>query len=630
MKRSFSIFFVSLLVLVMGFAQAGFAQLAEDIPREKTFIADVLTGRVGTPANFNVFTTAWRNPDRGVQQLMLEPLWLVDYVTGEVINALAAEGPIYNEDFTQMTVKLREGCQWSDGVPITADDIVYGIELCMQDSGMSYNAPFNLYVDKVYKTDDYTVVFEFKEPNARFHANFIDRWGGWRPFPKHIFEEAEDPLSFDFNPPISSGPYVLKDFDQAGYWTLWERREDWDKTPTGILYGMPQPEYVLFYYYGDAANKVIAQANHNLDMTDLTMEAFRAILERNEYSRGYRKEYPWVVNVDPCMTGLTLNNDVSPFDLKDVRWALTLAIDIVDYIGIAFDGAAPMGVLHVPPTPVYQEWYYKPLEEWLKNFTLDIEIDGEPFKPYDPEAPFRLVEYVKERGYDVPEEPEAIREMFGPGWWKYAPDVAEQLLLRNGFTKDANGKWLLPDGTPWKIAITAHPSPSHPQHRNSLAAAQQWRNFGIDVTVNPSEAYAALAQTGDYVVNDNWPAIEPWGGHPDLYRVLSPFRTSYYRPIGEQAVGHSSRWYNEKLDKVIEEMEKVDWDSDKNLQLGMEGLKILVEEMPTIPTFGYPGVVAWDEYYWTNYPGAENPYTQPYHHWPNFKYMLPFLRPVER
>lgn len=630
MKRSFSIFFVSLLVLVMGFAQAGFAQLAEDIPREKTFIADVLTGRVGTPANFNVFTTAWRNPDRGVQQLMLEPLWLVDYVTGEVINALAAEGPIYNEDFTQMTVKLREGCQWSDGVPITADDIVYGIELCMQDSGMSYNAPFNLYVDKVYKTDDYTVVFEFKEPNARFHANFIDRWGGWRPFPKHIFEEAEDPLSFDFNPPISSGPYVLKDFDQAGYWTLWERREDWDKTPTGILYGMPQPEYVLFYYYGDAANKVIAQANHNLDMTDLTMEAFRAILERNEYSRGYRKEYPWVVNVDPCMTGLTLNNDVSPFDLKDVRWALTLAIDIVDYIGIAFDGAAPMGVLHVPPTPVYQEWYYKPLEEWLKNLTLDIEIDGEPFKPYDPEAPFRLVEYVKERGYDVPEEPEAIREMFGPGWWKYAPDVAEQLLLRNGFTKDANGKWLLPDGTPWKIAITAHPSPSHPQHRNSLAAAQQWRNFGIDVTVNPSEAYAALAQTGDYVVNDNWPAIEPWGGHPDLYRVLSPFRTSYYRPIGEQAVGHSSRWYNEKLDKVIEEMEKVDWDSDKNLQLGMEGLKILVEEMPTIPTFGYPGVVAWDEYYWTNYPGAENPYTQPYHHWPNFKYMLPFLRPVER
>ncbi len=630
MRRSSLILFVSLLVLVMGFAGISFAQLSEDTPREETLIANVLTGRVGTPGNFNVFTTAWRNPDRGVQQLMLEPLWIVDPTTGEVINALASEAPIYNEDFTQMTVKLREGCQWSDGAPITADDIVYGVELCMQNSGMSYNAPFSLYVDKVYKTDDYTVVFELKESNSRFHTNFVDRWGGWRPFPKHIFEKLEDPLTFDFNPPVSSGPYVLKDFDQAGYWTLWERREDWDKTPTGMLYGMPKPKYVLFYYYGEATNQVIAQANHNLDMTDLTMEAFRAILDKNEYSRGYRKEYPWVVNVDPCMTGITFNNDVPPFNLRDVRWALTLAIDIVDYIGIAFDGAATMGVLHVPPIPAYQEWYYKPMEEWLKNFTLDIEVNGEPFKPYDPDAPFRLVEYAKSRGYTVPEDPEEIREAFGPGWWKYAPDVAEQLLLRNGFTRDADGKWLLPDGTPWKITITAHPSPTHPQHRNSLAAAQQWRNFGIDVTVSPSEAYASLAQTGDYVVSDNWPAIEPWGGHFDLSRVLSPFRTSYYRPIGEQAVGHSSRWYNEELDKVIEEMEKIDWDDPKNLELGMEGLKILVREMPTIPTFSYPGVVAWDEYYWTNYPGAENPYTQPYHHWPNFKYMLPFLEPVQR
>ena len=54
---------------------------------------------------------------------MLESLWIADFITGEVINALAAEGPIYNEDFTRMTVKLREGCHWSDGVPITADDI---------------------------------------------------------------------------------------------------------------------------------------------------------------------------------------------------------------------------------------------------------------------------------------------------------------------------------------------------------------------------------------------------------------------------------------------------------------------------------------------------------------------------
>ncbi len=59
-------------------------------------------------------------------------------------------------------------------------------------------------------------------------------------------------------------------------------------------------------------------------------------------------------------------------------------------------------------------------------------------------------------------------------------------------------------------------------------------------------------------------------------------------------------------------------------------MKILVEEMPTIPTFAYPSVIGWDEYYWTNWPGAENPYMWAGHPWPNFKYLLPFLEPTGR
>ena len=65
---------------------------------------------------------------------------------------------------------------------------------------------------------------------------------------------------------------------------------------------------------------------------------------------------------------------------------------------------------------------------------------------------------------------------------------------------------------------------------------------------------------------------------------------------------------------------------EETVELGIEALKVLVEEMPTIPTYGYCGAVAWDETYWVNWPGAENPYSQPYHHWPNLKYMLPLLK----
>ena len=83
-------------------------------PRNETLIVDILTGKNANPKNFNMWA-AWRGNDKGLQQLIADPLWIVEYATGEIISVLASELPVYNEDFTQMTVKLREGVAWSVG-----------------------------------------------------------------------------------------------------------------------------------------------------------------------------------------------------------------------------------------------------------------------------------------------------------------------------------------------------------------------------------------------------------------------------------------------------------------------------------------------------------------------------------
>ncbi len=629
MKRLLLVFLLILISLI-SFSQIGFSQLAPGIPRHETIIVNILTGRIGSPDNFNVWAATWRSPDRGIQQLMLEPLWISDPATGKIINALAKDRPTYNKDFTKMVVKLREGCYWSDGVEFTADDVIFTVELAMKNPDMGYNAVFNAYVKKVSKTDKYTVLFELKTPNSRFHTYFLDRWGACRPLPKHIFEKVKDPVAFDFKPPVSSGPYTLHSYDPGGYWVLWQKREDWQRTPTGKLFGMPQPKYVLFIVYGPPEKSVMAQAAHQLEMVDLTTEALRAALAANPYARSYRKDYPWIVNVDPCVSGLFFNNEKPPFNIRDVRWALALTIDIAEYMGIAFDGAAVMSALHIPSTPAYINWYFKPLESWLRNFTIDV--DGKPFKPYDPDAALRVAEYARKRGYKVPTEPAQIKEIFGMGWWKYAPDVAERLLMKHGFKRDRDGKWLTPEGKPWKITIISPPEAHSIGFRNAFALAQAWKKFGISAEVLTSDIVDTLVGRGEFEVSTSgqWPAREPWGGHPDLYRTFSPFHSKYYKPMGESYPGHNCRWFDARMDKIIEQIEKISWDSTENKKLGMEGLKLLVTEMPSIPTFTYPGVVAWDEYYWTNYPGAENPYCMPYQHWPNFKYMLPFLKPTGR
>ncbi|WP_041081545.1 ABC transporter substrate-binding protein [Thermotoga profunda] len=623
MRRLVSFLILALTVII------AFSQLAPGIPRNETFIANQLTGRVGTPGNFNLWA-GWRSQDRGIQNLLLEPLWCVEYATGEIINALAAEPPIYNKDFTELTIKLRKGVYWSDGVPFTADDVVYTITLVKNTPGMDYNSQMQA-VKEAIKIDDYTVLLKLTVPNSRFHTYLLDRWGALRILPKHIFEKVENPLTFEFNPPVGTGPYVLKDFDPGGYWTLWERREDWNRTPTGMLYGKPAPRFVLIQTFGTTERQVLAMAQHELDAADLTMEALRAVLQRVNTARAWRRDFPWTVNIDPCVTGLMFNNARAPFNNPEVRWALTLAIDIVEYAANAFDGAVTLSPIHVPLTSAYYDWYYTKLDKWLKEFEIDLG-NGEKFKPYDPTAGKRLAEYVKSRGYTVPTDEETINKVFGPGWYKYAPDVAEKLLIKNGFKRDKSGKWLLPDGRPWTITILTTTNPAHPSYRNGFALAQAWKKFGIDTNVVTSDALATLGQRGEFEVTTDWPAAEPWGGHPDLYRVLDPFNSEYLVPIGQNAPwGNYGRWTNPELDKIIVKLRETDWnDTDSIIAFGVEGLKLLIKEMPGIPTFNYPGVIAWDEYYWTNYPGAENMYAQPYHHWPNFKYMLPFLKPTGR
>lgn len=597
------------------------------LPREQTLIVGQLTGRVGTPSNFNEWV-GWKWRDRGMQNLANEPLWSIDFATGEIIPGLAAGDPIYNDDFTQVTIPLREGVAWDDGEPFTSADVVFTVETLIKYEG--FNA-HNFMVDNVASVsapDEKTVVFELKQPNSRFHTTFLDRWGCTWIMPKHIFEKVDDPITFEFNPFVGTGPYKLHSFDPNGFWTIWEKRADWDKSPTGILFGEPKPQYIVFQAFANEGAKILAQLTHQLDAVDLSAEGLKAALAQGKTIRAYQPNYPWVVNNDPALTGLTFNTAKAPFDNVDVRWALLLAIDIADYEGMAVDGAGTLSPVHIPSLGAYPDLYIKPMEPWLADFTLDLG-NGETFKPYDPDAPQRVVEYARGRGYVVPDDPAAQDQAFGLGWYKYDPDAAAKLLEKNGFTRNADGQWLLPSGQPWRIEVLSRTDTSHLSFKNAAAAVQQWKKFGIDAVHVPSDNSSQLAYTGDYDVSGEWPAQEPWGAGADLYRVLDFYNSAYIEPLGTITTGHTSRWSSPEMDAVIEKLRQTDpSNTDEVVAVGIEGLKLLVEEMPGIPTFGYIGFLTWDEYYWTNWPGAENPYSQPYVHWGPFKYMTPFLQPA--
>jgi peptide/nickel transport system substrate-binding protein len=616
------------LVIPTGIVAAQDGALPGTFPRSETLIARILTGRVGTPDNFNQWV-GWKWQDRGMQNLADEPLWSVDFATGNIINGVADGDPTYSEDFMSVTIPLREGVAWSDGEPFTAADVVYTVESLIQYEGFNDHSFFVDNVDTVTAADDYTVEFRLKQANSRFHTHFLDRWGCTRIFPKHIFEQQEDPVLFTFNPYVGCGPYKLHSFDPQGSWTAWEKREDWDKSPTGIMYGEPQPTYIIFQYFADEGAQILAQLTHQLDVAELSADGLQALLAQSDSSRAYQPTFPFVVNNDPAITGIVYNTARPPFDKLDVRWALTLAIEIVEYTDIAVNSSATLSPVHVPHLGPYPEDYIEPMQDWLKEFTIDVG-DGETFAPYDPTAPQRVADLARSRGYAFPDDPAFIEQAFGLGWYKYAPDIAEKLLINNGFSRDSNNMWLLPDGTPWKIVFMAGTVLSNHDFRNAAAAVQQWKKFGIDASVFNTEDAANLTAVGDFDVYGVWPAREPWGAGPDLYRTLDDWNSAYIMPVGERnQAAFNSRWSSPEMDDIIKRLRETNpFDTEQVIAIGTEGLKEAVKNMPGTPTYGYIGFVGWDETYWTNWPGSDNAYNEPYTHWPNFKYTTPFLQPT--
>jgi peptide/nickel transport system substrate-binding protein len=605
--------------------QAQVADVLGSFPRRETLIVRQLTGRVGTPDNMNLWV-GWKWQDRGLQNLADEPLWSVDFATGEIVPGLADGDPTYSSDFMSVTIPLRQGVNWNDGQPFTADDVVFTVETLQKFDGFNAHTFFVDNVASVTAVDDHTVQFELKQANSRFHTTFLDRWGCTRIMPKHIFENEADPVTFTFNPYVGCGPYKLHSFDPQGSWTAWEKREDWDKSPTGMMFGEPKPRFIILQAFENEGAQILAQLNHELDVAELSADGLKALLAQSATSRAYQPTFPFVVNNDPAITGIVFNTARPPFDLLDVRWALLLAIEIVEYTSIAVDSSGTLSPVHIPHLGPYPELYIEPMQDWLKEFTIDVG-NGETFAPYDPEAPKRVADFARSRGYVFPDDPEFQAKAFGLGWYKYAPEIATKLLEKNGFSKNADGQWLLPDGSPWKITYMTGTVLSNHDARNAVAAVQQWKKFGIDAEVLNTESLADLTAVGDFDVETVWPGREPWGAGPDLYRTLDDWNSSYIKPVGERnQASYDSRWSSPEMDDIIKRLRETDpFDTEQVIAIGIEGLKEAVRNMPAIPTYGYIGFVGWDEHFWTNWPGSENAYSQPYTHWPNFKYMTPNL-----
>lgn len=474
-----------------------------------------------------------------VTSLILSSLITFNPVTEEYIPSLAAGWDVH-EDRLTYTVHLRRGVRWSDGEPITADDVIFTFDTIFNPAvSTRYSSQFTIAGQPVEyeKVDDFTVRFRTPDLYAPFinDLTFVDI------LPRHALEESVENGTFmqqwsgetGLTAPhkiLSSGPFRLRSMTPGERVVLEANPHYWKVDAAGNR--LPYIDRVIFNVVSDDNTAAILLATGQVDVGTVRATDLGWIEDKAQqydftiFNRGPDSGISFIwFNLNPgSRNGRPF---VPPYKLKwfsdpRFRHAVAHGFDRPGLIRAVYFGLAEM--LHSNISPANRKWHNPDTTQYL----------------YDPDESRRL---LREMGFEL---------------------RGNQLFDRDGHRVSFD-------------LIYSHGSARTEAIANTLR--ENMRDLGIDVRVTPLDFGTMVARIANSYDYETGIIGFTGGGDPSGDKALwrSDGRLHVWHPLQESP---ATEW-EARIDEIMDLQER-EFDEARRIELIHEMQQILAEQLPMI------------------------------------------------
>jgi peptide/nickel transport system substrate-binding protein len=252
----------------------------------------------------------------------------------QIIPSVATSWKVENNT-KRYTFNMRKDVKWHDGKPLTAHDVKFSFDMYLhKDSINPYKGSFSM-ISKVTAKDNYTVVFDLKDPSPLFLYAV-----GAPIIPKHKFPNGVKSFndSSFHRKPVGSGPFVFKEWKTAQRIVVTANKNYWD--------GRPYLDSITMKILPDANVEVVNLLKNQVDFIESVDPKMVAQVSKNKSLK--------VKKYDSARYDyIGLNTEDPRFSDKRVRQALQYGLNrkaIVDSVMLknAVVASGPIHPLEAP------------------------------------------------------------------------------------------------------------------------------------------------------------------------------------------------------------------------------------------------------------------------------------------